>query len=415
MNKLFYGWYVVLGMLLVLLIHGGTGFYIFGIFYAPLNVEFGWDRSTTATAITIYIFMMALTAPLVGAITDKAGAKKVVSAGAALACLTFFMLSRIDALWQFYCCYAVLGLALSACGLIPANAVISNWFESRRGLAVGLAMAGISLGAIFLTSIGGYILNTVGWRNTYLFLGALTGVMVLPYVLLIVKDRPEDVGLTILREENDDPAEPNTTPNATPDTTLDTAPQDWPFGQALRDPSFWLLGAAFFFVFVSIGGILQFQVDFLIESGVSKVLAATALGLTGGAGGLGKILFGYMADKTSPKSGMLISLTLQILGIILLLNSGPVVIWVFAVVYGFSMGAQLALQPLLVGQFYGTEAFGRLLGVMSVGTALGTASGPLLAGYLRDAGLAYSWIFTGGIGCVLIALTAILLTRRQAA
>ncbi len=408
MSKIFYGWYVVMGMALAMLVHGGTGFYIFGIFYAPLNVEFGWDRSTTAAAITIYIFMMALTAPLVGAITDKAGAKKVISAGAALGCLMFFMLSRTTTLWQFYVYYAVLGLAFSACGLVPANALISNWFESRRGLAVGLTMAGISLGAILLTSIGGYILNTVGWRNTYLFLGALTGILVLPYVLLIVKDRPEDVGLTILREGNSGPDLPE------PDTIVDSSAQGWPFGQALRDPSFWLLGTAFFFVFVSIGGILQFQVDFLIESGVSKVLAAAALGLTGGAGGLGKILFGYMADKTSPKSGMLISLMLQILGIIILLNSGPMIIWVFAVVYGFAMGAQLALQPLLVGQFYGTLAFGRLLGIISVGTAMGTASGPLLFGYLRDIGLAYAWIFTGGIGCVLIALTAILLTRRQA-
>lgn len=401
MNRIFYGWYIVLGMLLVLLVHGGTGFYIFGIFYAPLNVEFGWDRSTTATAITIYIFIMALTAPLIGAVTDKAGAKKVVSLGATLACLTFFMLSRINALWQFYACYSLLGLALSACGLIPANALISNWFERRRGLAIGLAMAGISLGAIFLTSIGGYILNTVGWRNTYLFLGALAGTLVLPYVLMIVKDRPEDIGLTILREEGGVAAA----------AEVGTEPQGWPFSKALRDLSFWLMAAAFFFVFISIGGILQSQVDFLIENGTSKVLAATTLGLTGGAGGLGKIIFGHMADKTSPKAGMLISLVLQILGIMLLLNNGPVVIWIFAVVYGFSMGAQLALQPLLVGQFYGMLAFGRLLGIMSIGAAMGTAVGPLLAGYMKDAGLPYSWIFTGGIGCVLIALMAILLTR----
>ncbi len=403
MKQIFYGWYIVLGMLLVLLIHGGTGFYIFGIFYVPLNNEFGWDRSTVATAISLYIFIIAMTGPLIGSLTDKAGARKIITFGAAVASLTFLLLSRTATLWQFYLGYTVLGMAFSACGLIPANTLLSNWFVARRGLAIGIATAGISLGAILLTNAGGYILNTLGWRNTYLFLGILTGLLVVPYVLLVVKDRPEEIGRPLPDKEAGGA-------NAAI-TTADSGRQDWPLQKAVKDPSLWLLLTAFGFVFINISAVLQFEVDYFIENGLSEVTAASILGLTGGAGGLGKIFFGYMADRTSPKTGMIASLAVQMLAILLLLHTGPAFVWGFAVIYGFSMGAQLALQPLLIGQFYGNAAFGTLLGLVAAAGAAGTAIGPLLAGHLRDAAVSYTWIFSGCIGCAGLALLATLLTR----
>ena len=397
-GRFYYGWLITASLFLVLLVHGGAGFYVFAIFYDPLMAEFGWARADVAAGIAIYISAIALSAPFVGGITDRCGARRVLAAGGVFGGLSFLMLSQVHALWQFYLLYLLLGLSLgSACGPLPSASLISRWFVERRGLAMGVSTAGISLGALLLVVAGGLILNESGWRSAYVFFGVLTWVVVLPPVVFLVKDKPQDIGL-----------EP---PGWVGSKDADS--RKIALSDLLGAGSFWLLTAAFLFVFMSLSAILQHQVNYFIEIGVDPLAAASVLGLTGGMGGVGKVLFGHIADRTDPEKAILLSFAVQMLGIVLLLSfRGSYMMWCFAAVYGVSMGAQLALKPLLVGRFFGLESFGTTLGLLTVAGAAGTAAGPVVAAVVRDAGVGYPVIFSGCILLVALSGIAILLASR---
>lgn len=405
-TKFFYGWLIVISMFLALFMQGGGAFYSFGLFYNPLMNEFGWDTAQIALAMTVYLSVLALTAPLIGKITDKYGAKKLVLAGAFLGGISFFLLSRISSLWHLYALYFVIGWAFTGCGVIPANKVISSWFVKKMGLAVGIAMAGVSAGALILTSGCGMFMIAYGWRNTYVFLGAITWVLIIPFVYFFMKDTPEEIGL-LPDGDGSETDYKNALKKENPGT-------EWTLGTAVKHPSFWLILVSFFSVFCSIGAIIQHEVSYLFDIGISRETASLALGITGGMGGVGKVVFGIIADKTTPKKASIISIIIQIIGILILMNiNSPASLWIFAVIFGFSMGGQLSLQSLIVGQFYGLTAFGTILGFISLFVSAGIGVGPYLAGLMRNMSGDYLTVFYSCMAATVLSLICILLARQE--
>jgi len=152
-SKIYYGWWVVSSMIPANLIHAGAMFYVFGIFYDPLLKEFGWTRSQVAAALSIYLVTVGLSGPVVGRLTDRFGPRKLIGIGALLGGIVFALLSRISSLWQFYFLYFLQGITFAGCGLVPVNTSLASWFIKKRGTAIGVAMAGVSLGAITVTPI----------------------------------------------------------------------------------------------------------------------------------------------------------------------------------------------------------------------------------------------------------------------
>jgi MFS family permease len=356
---------------------------------------------------------VGLSSPLVGKLTDLYGPKNVVLAGAAAAACVFALLSRIDALWQFYGLYFLLGLSFAACGGVPVNTAISGWFTKRRGLAVGIAMAGVSLGAFVITPAGAYIMGGFGWRATYLFLAVVTFALAVPPVVFLMKDTPQEVGL--LPEGVDGPVDAAGLNNGKAGTAGAVAGPEWTLGMASKTGAFWMIAAAFFLIYFGIGAVLQHQINFLGDMGISLTAAAVALGVTGGIGGFGKISFGLICDMFSTKSVTVFCFTLQALGIILLLFAKSMaMVWIFVVVFGFAMGGQLCLQPLIVGHFFGLRSFGTIYGVILMAGAIGTATGPILAALAYAAAGSYYGAFAGCVATSLLASALISASRRPA-
>ncbi len=390
-----------------MLVHAGAAFYVFGVFYKPFMNEFGWDRVDVAMAVTIYLLTVGLSSPFVGKMTDLFGPKKIVLAGAAAGACVFALLSRIEALWQLYGLYFLLGLAFAACGGVPVNTAISRWFTKRRGLAIGLAMAGVSLGAFVITPAGAYVMEGFGWRTTYLFLAAVTFFLAAPPVFFLMRNTPQEMGLrpegmddaVVIAEGNGGSAEMPAGPN-------------WTLNTASRTAAFWMIAASFFLVYLAIGAVLQHQINFLGDMGISLQAAAVALGVTGGIGGLGKISFGVICDKFSTKSVTVFCFALQGLGIVLLLFAQSMaMVWLFVIVFGFSMGGQLCLQPLLVGHFFGLQSFGTIYGVVLMAGAIGTATGPILAALAYDVAGNYFFAFACCVAATLLASGLVLASR----
>ncbi len=195
-SRMFYGWWVVMASVVGMIVSQGPVLvFTFGIFMKPLGVEFGWSRSQVSLGLTIAILTAALCTPWVGRLIDRRGARQVAVPALLLFGIGIMALGLLPAnLLVFYLAFGIVGL-LSTGGTPTAYArAVSCWFVRRRGLALGLSMAGIGLGAALLPMLAQYALAAVGWRLAY-------GVMGLVVVLGAVgvswklQNKPGDKGL----------------------------------------------------------------------------------------------------------------------------------------------------------------------------------------------------------------------------
>jgi sugar phosphate permease len=402
-RKIYYGWWVVISMMPAALIQSGAMFYIFGIFYDPFLKEFGWSRSEVSVALSIYLLTYGFASPVVGRLTDRFGPRRLIGIGAVAGGLAFMILGRATALWQIYALYFFQGLAFSGCGLIPINTALANWFHRKRGTAMGIAMTGISLGALIITPLGGMILAHFGWRSTYLFLGLLTWGLVPPLVLFVMRDRPEQKGLLPDGRipESGSPADSGKPPGRDSKEIPDFS---WTPTQAVRSLHFWMIGLSYLIIHIAFCSVLTHEIVYLTDKGISVAVAAAALGLTGGAGGAGKLFFGYFSDKLSPRIIAPLCAALQVIGMaLLLMTHSNAMVWVSAVVFGFCMGGHAAVIPVVVAYVFGVGSFGAIYGGISMGASMGTAIAPVLAGIAYETLGNYTVLFSG---CILASLVA---------
>jgi MFS family permease len=398
---------MVLAGFLCTVVTSGSGVYGFSLFVTPLAAEFGWDRAAIATAFTFYMLIAGVTAPVIGRMMHRYGAQKVIAAGAALSGLSFLLLNHVTNLSVYYAGWAMFGVGNSAVGSVPASYVVSNWFKKRRGTAIGIMSTGTGAGGLILSPlIGGYIIPTFGWRTAYLGMAIL---MLLPLFLglLLVRTKPEDMGLH---------------PDGIQDTETDTqhksgpsTPEGLSLRTALRTSALWLTAVAFLTSGFGYMGALQSQAPHLQDIGFPLAAAATALSSVGLGSTIGKFAFGSLFDRIKPKYGCCIGFALQLIAIVILINitaTSPVImIWLYAISMGLGMGSWLPAMSMLISTDFGLASYGAIFGTVYMAQAIGTAVGPLIAGHMYDVMHTYHQIFIIFAISVAVSIPAIVLTR----
>ena len=246
--------------------------FTFGVFFKLLNQEFGWSRGDISQAFSISLFVMSLVFPFVGRLVDRFGARKVIIPSILLFGLGLMSLSLLSAkIWQLYAVYILLGLVGGGTAPVPYSNVLSHWFDKRRGLALGIAMVGLGLGAFVMPSLAQMLIVPQGWRQAYIVFGLMVMVITIPIVGLFFKETPEMVGL---RPDGDviNPNHPNTS-----EQKIGLS------AQARQTHTFWILVGAFFLMSASVHELLIHLVPLLTDRGISPQLAAGATSLFGAA------------------------------------------------------------------------------------------------------------------------------------
>ena len=175
---------------------------------------------------------------------------------------------------------------------------------------MGITMAGISLGAVIITPTGGFILEGLGWRATYLFLGLCSWVLVIPPILLFMKNRPQEMGL--LPDGGPSQQAKGKSPAPTPGADREAEPlTGLTFSEAIKSYALWFISFAYFLIFLTVGAVLGHQIVFMTDMGIPMTAAAIAVGVTGGMGGVGKIVFGSLADRFTPKPVVIFCIIFQ--------------------------------------------------------------------------------------------------------
>ena len=397
----FYGWWIVVGSFLILFITVGIGLYAPPVFLVPVQEYFGWSRAAIATGSAIAAVVSGMVSPLVGAWIDKYGSRKVMTCGALLMGSAFLLLSEMGALWHLYALSALGAVGITCCAWIPAQTLISNWFNKKRGLAMGIALTGIGFGGLVMAPLTALLIAQLGWRLAFAALGATILVIVGTVVLAIVRSRPADIGL--LPDGEAAASAGRTGTNAGADLAARIE-----LGQAVRAGAFWTLAFCYFlWAFASLS-ILGHLVALLRDVGFASGTAAAALGLTVGASVAGRVVVGYFADSASKRDIMTAALAFSGLSTVLLLSIRPGgVLPLFVITYGVALGGVAVLLPLLVVEYFGLVAFSKILGLVMIAATLGAAAGPVLTGRVHDVTGSYRLAFMLHVAAFLAAAVAI--------
>lgn len=395
-GKIFYGWWVVLAAGIgASMSYGPIIAFTFGVFIKPLQEEFGWSRADISLGFSLSLLMLSVTAPFVGQLVDRFGARKVIVPSVLLfgfGIISFYFLSA--SLWHFYAIYIGLGIVSVGAATLPYLSVVSQWFDKRRGLALGLAMIGVGLGTFFMPSFAQALIDTVGWRSAYVILGLLVMGVTIPVVVPFLKDTPEQMGLA-----------PDGEPTQRPQTTNATGhAQGLRGSEAWRLGTFWLLVAAFFLMSVSVHGCLIHLVPMLTDYGLSAKSAALATSVLGGALLIGRVGAGYLLDRFLASSVAIGFLAGATLGVFLLWNE-TVGIFAFAaaLLIGLGVGAETDLMPYVVSRYFGLRAFGEIYGYVVTAWGLGGVVGPFLMGVGFDSTGSYSTVLMVFMAATLFA------------
>src|SRR5436190_3534089 len=359
-------WWVVLGGVLGLFVCNGPVLnFTFGVFLKPLMADMGWQRGTASFALALGEFLAALTVPLLGQMMDRWSIRKVALPGI-VAFGAFLCLLGLTP-HSFLIFTILFGLA-SIAGAIQTplgyTKAIAAWFDRRRGLALGIALAGVGLGGIAMPQLANLFIENFGWRGAFVLLGLMVVVVAFPSVALWVREPSPGEG------ERGMPA-------------LDNLP-GLSAREAARTTRFWILGSTFFVVAFALLGMAGHVVPLLTDRGMTPAAAAATFALFGLSTLVGRVLSGFLIDRIFASYIATFFWLAPIAGFAALsLGTGHIPA-LGVVLIGLGLGTEVDLIAFMISRYLGLRAFGGIYGLFFMMFGLGGALGRFLGGYLFD-------------------------------
>ena len=387
-REIFYGWWIVISSMVVLAVGAGIYWLGFGVFFLPLAVEFNSNRTVLSGAIALSQVEGGLLGPIGGYLVDRFGPRKIMFVGVSIMGIGFILMSMAKSLLAFYVVYLLLISVGMSIGIrVPGLVAPTNWFIKKRGIALGVSTSGVGLGGI-LVPILGWLVIEMGWRSTSVISGLFILAVGLPCAA-VMRHRPEQYGLLpdgrIAKRIDAENVLDKT--DVSSDTIDDPVEEETSYTmmEAIKTPVFWLLSMVFGLRQLIIGAIGLHQVPFLIDIGINPQMAATVLGMTAIASIIGRLGFGWLADRIEKRYVMASTIILAGIGSFILAN---VTTWwhlvFFVFIYGVGWGGGATIMSVLRAEYFGRKAFGTISGMMDFVQMFGLVLGPIFAGFIFD-------------------------------
>lgn len=396
-RRLFLGWWVVGGSILLQILTAGLFMQAYGTYVAVWKAEFGWSATVFATAFALQRGMMAVLSPFQGWLLDRFGPRVVIRAGLLVMALGFVLLAQVHTVIAFYLSFLVLAVGVGLAGFLSLTTTVVNWFEKRRSAALALMQIGISIGG-FAVPIVAWSLTTYGWRATALASAVLIVVLGMP-VTGMIRSAPEDYGL------RPDGADPDDADGRGKILDADGRPRprlrDYSTSEAVRTRAFWLIALGHATAVMIVASVTVHIVVHLSEGvGLTLQFAATVIAILTGAAMAGQIIGGVLGDRFDKR--WIASLAMVGHGVgLMAVAFGDSVAWVlvFAVVHGLSWGMRGPLMQALRADYFGRASFSKIMGLSFTLVMIGQIIGPLLLGVLADAtgGYRLGFALLGGV------------------
>ncbi len=399
--KIFYGWWLVVASIVAMAVSSGLSFWSYGLYVSPLEEQFGWSRAATSLGFSFALLFSGGLAPAVGMLIDRRGPRFSIIFGAILTSGGYLLLATTASLWQWYVFNSILAVFRQMMFFMPFQALVSRWFEARRGVALTMVSIGFSLGGLLVLPIVQLIMDRYGWDGALIFSSLMTVLILLPIGLFVVRNSPSTSGDFV------DGREPTSGSNEvahSPGVTL---------SKAVRTPVFWLTAFGFGFLFYGIFGWTVHQIPFWESKGYSRETAALIVALPAGLGIGLRVGLSFVADRVRryEYAAMGFCAFFAVSAALLLFNTDQVAIVLFIGLWTLGSGGTL-IESLLIARSFGVTHFATILGsFLVIETAFQIVS-PTIAGVIFDSTGSYdAALVMFGVAFVMASLMFGLATR----
>ena len=372
----FPGWKVVAACFVLLSTSSGLGFYGLAVYLNTFSRELGWDVSSVSLATTVFFLVSGLAGVFVARVIDRVDARIVVCVGAVIGAISLALFGQVQSKWQLFVVYAVFAVGWSAAGLVTASTIVTRWFQTRRAVALSIASTGLSVGGIVITPVAKWLLDNRGLTGAAPWLAVIWIIGVVPVTLLWLKPDPHTAGWH--------PDGIRFSPNVSAPPISGT-----PFREAVKSRFFVAVTFGYVLALGSQVGAIQ-QLVRLVEERTDRGTATLATTVLAATSVIARLIGGYVATRVGIVR-LTVSLAVLQAGamVILAFADAPLLAFAGIFVFGLTIGNILMLQPLIISERFGVRDFPRIFSRTQLYTTIGTAGGPLLLGWLRDAAGGY--------------------------
>ncbi|MEN8181585.1 MAG: MFS transporter [Myxococcota bacterium] len=372
--------------------------YVFSVTLKHVVADFEWSRAAYAAGGIPLLLAMGVSAPLLGALSERIGTRTVVSVSVLLLATSLGLLSRMETLLEFYLASALLGLGMTGVGDVVVGSLAARWVVRGRALALGFVFVGSNVGGAAVPPLAEAVAAQDSWRAAFEGVGLAALVILLPFALFALREPPAPVALP------DGGAEPD----ALGEDSLD-------LGEALRTRSFWILALALLAFYFYYLGVNQHLVAFVSDLGYSDARAAASLGFAIFLGIFAKLAMGALADRIASRTALLANFGILTLGACVLLGVGrPPLLLLFLMLHGLAVAAENVVLPVVVADCFGVRHLAKIYGALMITLFPGGALGPVFAGAVYDRLGSYQLAFAIFAGLLALATGGLAFVRREA-
>ena len=400
-NRSIYHWVILVCCVLTLMFAYSTRIGLAQLFATEILKETGFATSAYFLAGTISSVICIFTGPIAGKLLRGKYMRPtfficVVGTLVSYACYGF-----CHSLWQFYLVGALVGIFAMGCGTIPVSVLITNWFETHRGLMISIAMMGISIGGTVLSPLLSWLIVEFGWRYAYFILCALSLIVLVPIALFVVRRAPQDVGLEPYGhgEETAVSTKKKNVPASNWNATLK---------EARKTPILWMFAVGAFLIYFT-ACFMGHMSYYLQGVGFDAAAVASYISLYSVVAIIGKLVLGRIFDRFGPKIGILFGCGTFFLFLVafIFVQGSPMMLYFAAVMYGFGTCTATVAIPIMTTSVFGAKNYSELYGFVSAFTMTGSAIGSSAIGLVYD--LTGSYIPALTVLAILTALTIVIM------
>ncbi|MFQ5955555.1 MAG: MFS transporter [Kiloniellales bacterium] len=378
-QHVFYGW-VILGVAMAGMFASGPGqSHMFSVFIGPIGADLGLSTSAIASAYAVATLVAASGLPFMGRLVDRHGARRMVSIVVVLlglACMGFGATTGL--IWLAFGFMALRFLGQGSL-MLNCNNLVAHWFERRRGFAMSLTALGFAASMAVHPPLAQWLIDTVGWRQAWVWLGAITWALMLPLIIVLVQNKPEELGL---RPDGDIPAPAVAGQNAAPGQ-LELAGLS--LGEALRTSAFYIIAAGLITIAMLVTALHLFQVEIFKAQDLSAQLAARVFAVSAVTMVMTMPLIGRMLDRYRTEyifAAALIVMSAALVSVTMVSDVASAL--AYAVVFGLNNAAGLTLYAYLWPRYFGRRHLGSIQGAGQMIGVVGASLGPLPLGFAVD-------------------------------
>lgn len=395
-GRVFYGYYLAGFAFSIGFITGCVYLYSRGVFVRDQIIDFDASRTEISLVFTAVQIVSTAFAPALGFLLDRYPIRNVMTAGALSLVLGFIGLSQVQTLLQFTIVAAIfLGFGVGCIGTTASTKLMINWFNRRRGFALGIAIMGYSAAGAVMAPIALYLLNSIGWRSSYVLFAGICLLVVLPGIILIVKQRPQDLGLG----PDGDPYEPlPEVPGEVEDLSGTSLARRWRglktqlrvYLSFTRSVPFWGVVFTFGLMAGTFGGFNVHLFLYYTELGIDEYRATLILSFTSGLAIVSKPLFGWLIDRLNPRIATLVSCGCYIIAMVCFsIFSSFALLFIAGALFGLGFGGMVPVRAAILSRLFRIEEYARAYGSMRLCMFPLTVTWTPLIGYIYDSSASY--------------------------